>query len=160
MPRTEAQRRAKQNYEKRSVRQFSLKFSPPEHDLLDWLKSQPEPTATLIKDACRALRDSRENGLTSKTGTGILISDRKEGAVRKVDLECEYLMRDERAFLEALLAEPDGLAARRKAEARLALISSVVDGWDEGASRQVGSKTNEPQLNDVHNVGEEGSAEQ
>lgn len=157
MPRTEAQKRAADTYRKKSVRQFSLKFAPPEHDLLDWLKGQPEPTATLIKDACRRLRDSRESGLTSTDSTSILNSGRKEGAVRGLDLECEYLLRDERAFLKALLDEPGGFAARSKAEARVALLSSVIDGWD--ALRTVGSPTNESQLNDVRKLDEEGGSE-
>lgn len=157
MPRTEAQKRAADTYRKKSVRQFSLKFAPPEHDLLDWLKDQPEPTSTLIKDTCRSLRDSRESGLTSNDCTSILDTNRKEGAVRAPGIECEYLLRDERAFLKALLDEPDGFAARSKVEARLTLLSSTIDGWD--ALRSAGLPTNELQLNDVSNLDAEGGSE-
>ena len=95
--------------------------------------------------------------MTSTDSTSILNSGRKEGAVRGLDLECEYLLRDERAFLKALLDEPGGFAARSKAEARVALLSSVIDGWD--ALRTVGSPTNESQLNDVRKLDEEGGSE-
>lgn len=126
---TEAQKRAQASYRKRNVKQLVLKFAPPEQDLLDWLRSQPEPTATLIKDACRDLRETRENPLTASSGTTILAVDGKEDAAcspSDVDCAmCEYLLRQERLFLEDLLSLPDA-EKRRVIERRLRLLSSVL----------------------------------
>ncbi len=40
MATSEAQKRANARYQKQSVRQMSLKFAPPEYDLLNWIKAQ------------------------------------------------------------------------------------------------------------------------
>ena len=53
---TEAQRRATENYRKKSVKQISLRFFPAEHDLYEWARAQ-ENTAGYIK---RLIREDME----------------------------------------------------------------------------------------------------
>lgn len=50
---TDARKRANARYQKANVRQMNLKFAPPEHDLLDWVRSQPN-AAGYVKALIRA----------------------------------------------------------------------------------------------------------
>ena len=42
MGRSEAQKRADNEYRKRSVRSFNLKFYPADADILEWFERQPK----------------------------------------------------------------------------------------------------------------------
>lgn len=52
MPQSDAQRKATNEYRKRNVRAFNLKFFPADKDLLDWFESQPQK-AQYLKDLIR-----------------------------------------------------------------------------------------------------------
>lgn len=52
MPLSEAQKRATANYKKHYVKNVSLTFSPPDHQLWDWLEEQPSK-AGYIKQLIR-----------------------------------------------------------------------------------------------------------
>lgn len=41
MPKYESQKRATNEYRKRSVRSFNLKFYPADADILEWFENQP-----------------------------------------------------------------------------------------------------------------------
>lgn len=49
MPETPAQRKANAKYrESGKVKQIGLKFFPKDHDIYDWVKSQPKSTAYVL----------------------------------------------------------------------------------------------------------------
>jgi hypothetical protein len=52
MPLTEAQKRAQENYRKKSVKQAIVKFYPAERELWEWLQAQ-ENRAGYIKELIR-----------------------------------------------------------------------------------------------------------
>lgn len=52
MAATEAQKRANNEYRKRSVRSFNLKFYPSDDDLLKWFEEQPNK-AQYLKELIR-----------------------------------------------------------------------------------------------------------
>ena len=52
MPRNESQKRADNEYRKRNVRSFNLKFYPDDADLLEWFEEQPNK-AQYLKELIR-----------------------------------------------------------------------------------------------------------
>lgn len=59
MPLTDAQRRAKARYERRSVKHKTVCFYPTERDVLEWCDANGEPFATYVK---RLIREDMERG--------------------------------------------------------------------------------------------------
>lgn len=60
MPQSEAQRKATNEYRKRNVRAFNLKFFPADRELLEWFESQPNK-AQYLKDLIREDMKEKEN---------------------------------------------------------------------------------------------------
>ncbi len=58
MGRSEAQKRADNEYRKRSVRSFNLKFYPADADIREWFESQPNK-AQYLKELIRRDMASR-----------------------------------------------------------------------------------------------------
>ena len=52
MPLTEAQKRAQENYRKKSVKQVAVRFYPAERELWEWLQAQ-DNRAGYIKELIR-----------------------------------------------------------------------------------------------------------
>lgn len=59
MPKYESQKRATNEYRKRNVRSFNLKFYPADADLLEWFESQPSK-AQYLRDLIRADMEARK----------------------------------------------------------------------------------------------------
>ena len=57
---TEAQKRAQENYRKKSVKQISVRFYPDTMDLYEWVRSQ-ENGQVYIKDLIRADMEKRRH---------------------------------------------------------------------------------------------------
>lgn len=59
MPKYESQKRATNEYRKRNVRSFNLKFYPADADLLEWFESQTSK-AQYLRDLIRADMEARK----------------------------------------------------------------------------------------------------
>lgn len=59
MPQSESRSRAVNEYRKRSVRSFNLRFYPADADLLEWLESRPEKARYLRELIRRDMEGSR-----------------------------------------------------------------------------------------------------
>ena len=58
---TEAQKRATDNYRRKSVKTFNLKFFPADADLYEWLQQQ-ESKNQYVRDLIRADMERRKAG--------------------------------------------------------------------------------------------------
>lgn len=61
MAQSEAQRKATNEYRKRNVRAFNLKFFPADKDLLEWFESQPQK-AQYLKELIRKDMENESEG--------------------------------------------------------------------------------------------------
>lgn len=59
MPQSESRSRAVNEYRKRSVRSFNLRFYPADADLLEWFESRPEKARYLRELIRRDMEGSR-----------------------------------------------------------------------------------------------------
>lgn len=57
---TEAQLRATDNYRKKSVKTFTVKFFPADHDLYEYLQTQPKK-AEYIRELIRADMERKQS---------------------------------------------------------------------------------------------------
>ena len=59
MPQSEAQRKATNEYRKRNVRAFNLKFFPADRELLEWFESQPNKAQFDYQSECHCSKTER-----------------------------------------------------------------------------------------------------
>lgn len=67
MPKYESQKRATNEYRKRNVRSFNLKFYPADADILEWFESQPNK-AQYLRELIKADMEAREQAQEARGG--------------------------------------------------------------------------------------------
>ncbi len=144
---TDAHSEAVMRYQKEKTKQLCLRFFPGDMDVYDWLKSRPEPASTIIKRLVRgAMVDTDEQSIPTKvsTGTRESITVRataaeptpriQRGGTDMPTMQFEFLLREEKSFLESILETDLPCDAYMQALSRLDIISrSLGEGPIEGA---------------------------
>lgn len=122
-------------YQKQNTKQLCLRFFPRDMDIYDWLKSRPEPAATVVKRLAReAMVDSQEqsipintpagkNNPTPERGPAAPAPRIQRGGNDMPTMQFEFLLREEKSFLESILETDLPHDAYFQALSRLDIIS-------------------------------------
>lgn len=143
----DAHSKAVMRYQKENTKQLCLRFFPGDMAVYDWLKSRPEPASTTIKRLVReAMVDSDKQSIPTDVpaGTRESITEQElrsmaapgiqRGGSAMPTMQFEFLLREEKSFLESILETDLPRDAYMQAMSRLDIISrSLGEGPVEGA---------------------------
>lgn len=135
MPASDSHSAAVASYQKRCTKQICLRFYPSDMDLYDWLRNRGEPTATFLKTLAReAMMESKKQSIPTKLAAGTSQSNtegsapsaghnQKKGGCPMPAMQFEFLLREEKEFLESLIEKELPCDAYVQAVGRLDIIS-------------------------------------
>lgn len=132
----DAHSKAVMRYQKEKTKQLCLRFFPGDMDVYDWLRERPEPASTIIKGLVReAMVDSDEQSIPTEAsvGTRELTAEQEplpktapgiqRGGTTMPTMQFEFLLREEKSFLESILETDLPRDAYMQAMSRLDIIS-------------------------------------
>lgn len=131
-----AHSKAVMRYQKEKTKQLCLRFFPGDMDVYDWLKASSEPVSTIIKRLVReAMVDSDKQSIPTEVSAGKreLTTEQESlpkeapsiqrGGTTMPTMQFEFLLREEKSFLESILETDLPRDAYMQAMSRLDIIS-------------------------------------